>query len=198
MPLNSSLRSRCLEVVGARKNGSFLRPLLPSTCYAGYIYWPVAQSLFFCSKRLCRAHAQTNEAKGSFAKIVGEKEHLLHIYSQLYLHELFHAFRCQTVTSKQSPWITCKESKNTYIKIIPYRSLDLNCNLRLFYSEPWAISQAMHSTSVSIMQCKFTISFTIVSRVVMKVGELQRPMSLFCFFALSSDSGSAHFQTIMA
>ena len=84
---------------------------------------------FFSSKRLCRAHAQRNEAKGSFAKIVGKKEHLLHIYLQLYLHELFHTFRCQTVTSKQSSWITCKESKNTYIKIIPDRSLDLNCNL---------------------------------------------------------------------
>ena len=166
MPLNSSPRSRRLDVVGAGKNGSFLRRLLPCTCYAGYSYWPVAQSLFFffSSKRLCRAHAQRNEAKGSFAKIVGKKEHLLHIYLQFYLHELFHAFRCQTVTSKQSPWITCKESKNTYIKIIPYRSLDLNCNLWLFYSELSVTSQAMHSTSVSIMQCKFTISFTIVSR----------------------------------
>ena len=31
-----SLRSRCFEVVGARKNRSFLHPLLPSACYAGY------------------------------------------------------------------------------------------------------------------------------------------------------------------
>ena len=44
----SSLRSRRLEVEGARKNvrvrvslsraRSFLRPLLPSACYAGYIF----------------------------------------------------------------------------------------------------------------------------------------------------------------
>ena len=46
MPLKSSLRRR-LEVVSARKNGSFLRPLLPSTFYARYGYCPVAQSLFF-------------------------------------------------------------------------------------------------------------------------------------------------------
>ena len=133
MPQNSSLRNRCLEVVGARENGSFLRPLLPSTFDACYSYttdqWLSPFFFFFSSKRLCRAHAQRNEAQGSFAKIVGKKEHLLHIYLQFYLHELFHTFRCQTVTSKQSSWITCKESKNTYIKIIPYRSLDLNCNL---------------------------------------------------------------------
>lgn len=40
----------------------------------------------------------------------------------------------------------------------------------------------MHSTSAFILQYKFTISFTIVSGVVMKVGELQRrPMSCFDF-----------------
>ena len=38
MPQNSSLRNRCLEVVGARENGSFLRPLLPSTFDACYSY----------------------------------------------------------------------------------------------------------------------------------------------------------------
>ena len=135
MPLVSSysLRSRRLEVVGARKNGSFLRPLIPSTSYAGYSYWPVAQSLFFFLARsvlVGRTHKEM-KPKAALLKLWGKKERLLYIYLQLYLHELFHAFRCQTVTSKQSPWITCKESKNTYIKIIP----DRNCNLWLFYSE---------------------------------------------------------------
>ena len=98
--------------------------------------------------------------KAALLKLWGKKERLLYIYLQLYLHELFHAFRCQTVTSKQSPWITCKESKNTYIKIIPIEIVTFDCSIRKLS----ATSQAMHSTSVSIVQCKFTISFTIVSR----------------------------------
>ena len=32
---------------------------------------------FFSSKRFCKAHTQRNEAKGSFAKIVGEKGALI-------------------------------------------------------------------------------------------------------------------------
>lgn len=94
---------------------------------------PVAQSLFFFLARsvlVGRTHKEM-KPKPALLKLWVKKERLLYIYLQLYLHELFHAFRCQTVTSKQSPWITCKESKNTCIKIIP----DRNCNLWPFYSE---------------------------------------------------------------
>ena len=38
--------------------------------------------LFFSSKRLCKAHTQRNEAKGSFAKIVGGKGALIvHLFA---------------------------------------------------------------------------------------------------------------------
>ena len=153
MPLNSSLRSRRLEVVGARKNGSFLRPLLPSTRYAGYSYWQVAQSLFFfSSKRLCKAHAQRNEAKGSFAKIVGKRSaYCIFICSSTFMNCSMH-FAAKLLPLNKVRGLPVKKVRTpTFIKIIPYRSLDLNCNLWLFYSELSATSQAMHSNSASIM-----------------------------------------------
>ena len=71
---------------------------------SGVVLFFLARSVF-----VRRTHKEM-KPKAALLKLWGKKEHLLHIYLQFYLHELFHAFRCQTVTSKQSPWITCKES----------------------------------------------------------------------------------------
>ena len=150
MPLNSSLCSRRLEVVGARKNGSdeWLSPFF-----------------FFSSKRLCKGHAQRNEAKGSLAKIVGKRSaYCIFICSSTFMNCSMH-FAAKLLPLNKVRGLPVKKVRTrTFIKIVPYRSLDLNCNLWLFFSELSATSQAMHSNSASIMQCKCTISFTIVSR----------------------------------